>query len=391
MYLTAKLGLFRGFRRWLISCRGIDFSELHFNQRLATLPQFCRFSADPLILNAVSETTENFSFKNLPTSHIAAAFIMLGFAALMIWDQLFWWANNEDYSFGFLVPFFVAYVLYLKVSSPTPFSLPILLIRYLFFPLFLLLQFLLLFGLGMLIRMATGPQNPASLAIAMSFAGMLLSSVFIFTKETVDGRPMSVKARISVTLLFIFPALIWLLSAPMVAVLDNKIRVLLMNKVTVVVFGVFDFMGYELERQGNVLILPEGSVGVEEACSGIRSLTGCLFAGSFFGAVFLKQFWKKALMVFLAMCLAVLMNLIRSMFLTIWSYHHGPNAIDAEWTLPIIGDIGTVHDVTGLLIMVATCIGLMCFLPIFNYQLPDFDDELDEGVDVRTQRASSDG
>jgi exosortase len=243
----------------------------------------------------------------------------------------------------------------------------------------------------MLIRMATGPQNPASLAIAMSFAGMLLSSVFIFTKETVDGRPMSVKARISVTLLFIFPALIWLLSAPMVAVLDNKIRVLLMNKVTVVVFGVFDFMGYELERQGNVLILPEGSVGVEEACSGIRSLTGCLFAGSFFGAVFLKQFWKKALMVFLAMCLAVLMNLIRSMFLTIWSYHHGPNAIDAEWTLPIIGDIGTVHDVTGLLIMVATCIGLMCFLPIFNYQLPDFDDELDEGVDVRTQRASSDG
>ena len=38
--------------------------------------------------------------------------------------------------------------------------------------------------------------------------------------------------------------------------------------------------------QGNVLALPTGNVGVEDACSGIRSLTGCLFAGSFLAAVF---------------------------------------------------------------------------------------------------------
>lgn len=345
----------------------------------------------------MTETTGNYSFKNLPNNQIAAAFILLGFAALMIWDQVFWWANNEDYSFGFLVPFFVGYVLYFRWpairsylfrgaapdEAAAPEDSPQAMTRALeWLAVIGFLGCLVLFGIGMLIRMATGPQNPASLAVAMSFAGMLLSSVFIFTKETVDGKPMSLKARFSVTLLFVFPSLIWLLSAPMVAVLDNKLRVFLMNKVTVVVFGLFDFLGYEIERQGNVLILPEGSVGVEEACSGIRSLTGCLFAGSFFAAVFLKQFWKKVLMVFLSMCLAVLMNLIRSMFLTIWSYHHGPNAIDAEWSLPIIGDIGTVHDVTGLLIMVATCIGLMLFLPIFNYKLPEFDDEIEEGVSV---------
>lgn len=346
---------------------------------------------------AVSETSENYSFKNLYSSQIAAAFILLGFALLMVWDQIFWWANNEDYSFGFLVPFFVGYVLYHRwpvirsylfrgaapEESPAPAaSSPVATRALEWLAVIGFLASLLLFAIGMLIRMATGPQNPASLAVAMSFSGLLLSSVFIFTKETVDGKSMSLKARLAVTLLFVFPAFIWLLSAPMVAVLDNKIRVFLMNKVTVVVFGIFDFMGYELERQGNVLILPEGSVGVEEACSGIRSLTGCLFAGSFFGAVFLTQFWKKALMVFLAMCLAVFMNLLRSMFLTLWSYHYGPNAIDAEWSLPIIGDIGTVHDVTGLLIMVFTSIGLLCFLPIFNYKLPDFDEDREEGVGV---------
>lgn len=340
----------------------------------------------------MSETSENHSFKSLSSSQLAAAFILLAFAVLMIWDQLFWWIKNEDYSFGFLVPFFVGYVLYHRWpvirsflfrgaepdENPSPATSSLAVTRTLeWLAVVGLLASLALFAIGMLIRMATGPQNPASLAIALSFSGILLSSVFIFTKETVDGRSMSLKARVSVTLLFMFPALIWMLSAPMVAVLDNKLRVFLMEKVTVVVFGVFDFMGYELERQGNVLILPEGSVGVEEACSGIRSLTGCLFAGSFFGAVFLQQFWKKALMVFLAMCLAVLMNLIRSMFLTLWSYHYGPNAIDAEWSLPIIGDIGTVHDVTGILIMVLTSIGLLCFLPIFNYKLPEFDDEED--------------
>lgn len=351
----------------------------------------------------MSEKSANYSFKDLPRSQIAAAFILLAFAGLMVWDQLFWWMNNEDYSFGFLVPFFVGYVLYHRwpvirnylfrgsesEESPAPSGASSVAatqtLEWLAVVAFL--ASLALFAIGMLIRMATGPQNPASLAVALSFSGMLLSAVFIFTKETADGRPMSLKARISVTLLFIFPALIWLLSAPMVAVLDNMLRVFLMNKVTVVVFGIFDFMGYELERQGNILILPEGSVGVEEACSGIRSLTGCLFAGSFFGAVFLQQFWKKALMVFLAMCLAVLMNLIRSMFLTLWSYHYGPNAIDAEWSLPIIGDIGTVHDVTGLLIMVLTSIGLLCFLPIFNYKLPEFEDEEDASLETEANRS----
>ncbi|MGB0743010.1 MAG: exosortase/archaeosortase family protein [Opitutales bacterium] len=351
----------------------------------------------------MGEISENHSFKALPQAQIAAAFILLGFATLMVWDQVFWWTNNEDYSFGFLVPFFVGYVLYNRwpiirsyfftgaepeqEAAPGD-TTPALTQTFEWLAALALLGSLALFGVGMLIRMATGPQNPASLAVAMSFSGLLLSSVFIFTKETADGKAMSLKARISVTLLFVFPAFIWMLSAPMVAVLDNKIRVFLMNKVTVLVFGLFEFLGYEIERQGNVLVLPEGNVGVEEACSGIRSLTGCLFVGSFFGAVFMRPFWKKLMMVFLAMCFAILMNLIRSVFLTLWSYHYGPNAIDQDWRLPIIGDIGTVHDVTGMLIMIVTGIGLMFFLPIINYKPPEFDDDLEQGVSVQPKGSS---
>ena len=58
------------------------------------------------------------------------------------------------------------------------------------------------------------------------------------------------------------------------------------------VFTVFSLLGYPLIQEGNVLVLPLGQVGVADACSGIRSLTGCLFAGSFLAAVFLDKFWK---------------------------------------------------------------------------------------------------
>ena len=45
----------------------------------------------------------------------------------------------------------------------------------------------ILFFLGALIRIATTPQNPASLAIAMGFSMILLSTAFIFSEETLDG------------------------------------------------------------------------------------------------------------------------------------------------------------------------------------------------------------
>lgn len=334
------------------------------------------------------------TFKNLLPEQIAAACLILGFALYTAWDQIYWWGNREDYSFGYLVPLFAAYVLYDRwpvirsylfkgrapdAPPPPPAERGSLVTLLEWVAVAGFAASLLLFAVGALLRAATGPQNPASLAIAASLGGLTLSAVFIFAKQTVDGRPMPLKQRLAVTALFLFPALIWLLSAPLVSVLETKVRVFLLTKVTVVVFNLFDFLGYELEREGNVLILPEGQVGVEEACSGIRSLTACLFAGSFLAAVFLDRYWKKILLVAAAMAFAVFTNLLRSIFLTLWAYHNGSQAIDEHWVLPLLGDIGSVHDVTGMAILGVTCVGLICLLPIFNFKLKDFEDhEWDE-------------
>jgi exosortase len=120
-------------------------------------------------------------------------------------------------------------------------------------------------------------------------------------------------------------------------------------------------LGYPLEQQGNVLLLPKGSVGVADACSGIRSLTACLFAGSFLGATFFEDFWKKVVLVGASMFFAFLMNLGRSLFLTAWAYAYGPDAIN-----------GTVHDAAGYAVLGLTCLGLLALVPILNLKLESF-------------------
>jgi len=376
-----------------ISVDSVTVSGLLLRVPAATLVGCFYSQRTTLPLIFVTDSDQNHSFTQLPRTHLLAAFMLVGFAAFMVWDQIYWWGTREDYGFGYLVPLFAAYVLYDRWP----------IIRsYLFFghqpgdtaesapqsdgvtsviewvALAGFIGAIGLYAIGALLRSVTGPQNPASMALAAGFSGILLSTVFVFTKKSADGTVMPLKRRLALTGVFLFPALIWLISAPLVSVLETSIKVFLLTKVTVVVFSIFDLLGYELQREGNVLILPEGRVGVEEACSGILSLMACLFAGSFLAAVFLNRFWKKVLLVLVAMCLAVFTNLLRSMFLTLWAYHYGAEAIDAHWVLPLFGDIGSVHDVAGMAILGFTCLGLILLLPVFNYKLQDFDDDFDE-------------
>ncbi len=334
------------------------------------------------------------SFDDLPRSFLHALALSGAMALFVVWDQWHWWNTRDDYSFGFLVPFFVAYVIYDRWESirnllrgrgaePPPAEAPEtgsarvgtatarphpaanwLLPS----AAYLLLAFgLLTFFLGAFYRAGSGPSNPGSLLIAVGFGCVLLPLVFLAVPRGIPNPDAAARSawkrlfhdtRFAVAALFLFPAFIWVISAPLVSVVENTISLFLLARVTEVVFFVFDMGGYPLEQQGNTLILPTGRVGVEDACSGIRSLTACLFAGSFLGAVFLKQLWKKALLVGVAMLFAFFTNILRSLFLTGWAYAHGPEAID-----------GTVHDVTGYAVLGLTCVGLIALLPVFNFRL----------------------
>ena len=339
----------------------------------------------------MNASNKSFGLKDLTRDQIFAVLMFSGFALYVIWDQHYWWTTREDYGFGFLVPLFASFVIYDRwplikaylsqrddesIQSETTSQAHW--VEWVACAIFL--AGASLFAVGALLRSVTGPQNPASLAIAAGFSALVLSAIFIMGKERSDGGFVPLKSRLYFTGLFLFPSLIWLISAPLVSALETKIRVFLLNKVTFVVFNLFDLMGFQIDREGNILFLPRGRVGVEEACSGIYSLTACIFVGTFLAAVFLERFSKKVMLVIAAMILAVITNLFRSLFLTSWAYAYGPGAINDNWSLPLIGDIGTVHDVMGFAVLGMTSICLLLLLPIFNIEFKPFDGLHDESM-----------
>ncbi len=306
----------------------------------------------------------------VPERFFVTMIIALAFMVFLTVDQMHWWQLKPDYSFGWLVPIFVAYVLYerwkpLSRILNTKGNVELGKFTKAFFTLLAggaLTLGLLLLLLGAVYRSQSGASQPGSLALAAGFCGMTLGMIYLNTpagqigpaKDSMIGR-LATDRRLRVTAMFLFPACIWVLSAPLVTAVENSISLFLLRKIVSVVFFVFNNLGFTLVQEGNVLILPLGRVGVAEACSGIRSLTGCLFAGSFLAAILVDKFWKKLLLITCALLLAILANLLRSVFLTAWAYAYGSEAIE-----------GDLHDASGYAVLGLTVLGLFCLVPLFK-------------------------
>ncbi|MFA6960319.1 MAG: exosortase/archaeosortase family protein [Opitutaceae bacterium] len=323
----------------------------------------------------------------VPESFLAALLLGAGFMGFVAWDQSHWWSTKEDYGFGWLVPAFVAFVVHdrwprilaaLKAcaapDSPRATGGAMAMLKFLTFT--ALAGGAFLFLLGALYRAGAGASYPGTLAISLG-TGVLLLPLLLLNAPEVTVTPgasapkhsgLMDDARVKLVSLFLFPALVWLVSAPMISIIESNLSLFMLNRVATVVFFVFDILGMAIEQQGNVLKLPLGDVGVAEACSGIRSFTACLFAGSFLSAVFLDKLWKKVALVVTAVLFAFGTNLLRSLFLTAWAYNYGPEAIE-----------GTVHDTAGYAVLGLTVIGLLCMLPLFNLTfVANHDDHHDE-------------
>lgn len=328
-----------------------------------------------------AETPAPAPVASVPGQFRVALGLAAGFAAFVAWDQSHWWQRKEDYSFGWLVPLFTAYAVYDRwpqirtrlaeaaLAAPAP--------RGVRWTLNIvagagLVGGALFFLLGAFYRAGAGTSQPGTFALTAGMVAIVLPLVFfnvpVAAPEGASGAGAArgwggllAEPRFRVAALFIFPVCVWLISAPLVSAVESQISLFLLRKVVTVVAFVFDVLGYPVEQQGNVLMLPKGPVGVAEACSGIRSLTACLFAGSFLGAMFFDRFWKKVFLVVAAMFFAFVMNLARSLFLTGWAYAYGPEAIN-----------GTVHDTAGYAVLGLTCLGLLALVPLLNLKLERF-------------------
>jgi len=136
-------------------------------------------------------------------------------------------------------------------------------------------------------------------------------------------------------------AALWPLSSPIPPGTYSRLTSGLQLWVSGGVVRTLGLLGIAAHREGNIIELARGTVGIEEACSGVRSLISCVFAGVLFSAALTRRPWARVLIIVLSAPLALAMNFIRSLTLTLL-VNRGVR-IEGAW-----------HDLTGYSVLVVT-------------------------------------
>ncbi len=334
---------------------------------------------------------------------------------VLLFDQVQCWNTKDDYLFGYLVPLFVAFVVVERRhkiariftggnsgnnadgngdddagdDDNDEFSLPKFIKPGVLAPTWLEALFgagtifaLLIFSTGALGSAIYGIDAFTTYQNTAGFIGICLGAAWFASAENFSGEANDLRCRGRLLLLLVFPIFVWLVSGPFTFLVDRQIKSLLLKNVTSTVVHLLGAVGFDLTQEANTIVLANGErVGVEDACSGVRSLTACLFTGSFLAAIFMRSVKKKVLFVAISIVCALLLNVMRTSSLTLWAIFNGANAIELDFwghgpDSPEFS-LGTVHDIVGWGAMIVTVAIMVVLVPIINFKFRKSAEEMD--------------
>jgi exosortase len=146
---------------------------------------------------------------------------------------------------------------------------------------------------------------------------------------------------------FLFPMLFLFVAVPLPQMIWNPLVLNLQGIITACDVEALNLLGIPAVRQANVIQLPRCLVGVDEACSGIRSLQSSVMAALFLGDLLLKRRPMKILFFVTGIGLAILGNFLRSFYLSLTAHRHGLEALKHS------------HDTAGWSVLAFTAAGLI--------------------------------
>lgn len=236
------------------------------------------------------------------------------------------WAREPDYSHGFLVPIFSAYLLWSRRKM-----------------------------------LDTLPNSGSWWGILPLFcaAAMRWYSVYDFypSLDEVSLLPCLVGVTLIVggwaALQWAWPAILYLaFMIPLPGIVAGHLSHPLQRIATISSTWLLQLFGLPAISVGNVIWMTNAKIGVVEACSGLRMLM--LFLAITVGASFLikRPFWEKAFVALSALVIGVVTNIIR-ITVTAILYEY----VGAEWAERVF------HDLAGWLMMPAAM--LFLYLELF--------------------------
>ena len=193
----------------------------------------------------------------LPRWTVAGA-VFGGLWCMLIERLAQYWVVEPQYSFGWLVPIVCGYLFWLRWRSrPAPGAPKVGLARCVFW----------VTALGLLPIWLIVQANPDWSVVAWLLAGqtVILSLCVIYW---CGGRAWLSHFAFSICLI--------LAAVPWPTFLEDGAVHALTRLSTLVTVGALNLLGISAVEHGNVIELQTGSVGLDEACSGIRSLQAVL-------------------------------------------------------------------------------------------------------------------
>ena len=248
--------------------------------------------------------------------------------AWLINKASWFWNNNPDMQFGWVIPMLSGYLLFEGFEKR-----PVIVGRW-------SASSILSIAVGLAFLFLTQIYQAAYGLTATSMAGLGLGFLAVSMGNLLYAYGMpGVKT-------FGFGLAFFLIALPIPSVIYGQIISTLQQGITIVNVEVLALLGTPASIQGNLVQLPTGVLGVDEACSGIRSLQSTVMATLFIGYLTLERFGFRSLLFVSGLLLAILGNLIRVFSLSYSASIHGIEAVDAA------------HDVAGWSILMFTVVGV---------------------------------
>lgn len=257
-----------------------------------------------------------------------AAIALVAIALVARWSAV--WRETPDFAHGWLVPVFAAYLAWERRSDcPPRESVPPAATVW-------VIGLLATTALGLAARLLLGPfpNWPAALWAYSAFGWAAIWGVLA------HGYGFRVARH------FLFPLLFTATAIPWPTALDLHIVLPLRTVLASLSAEVLHAIGYPAVPHGTIIEVGLGNVGIDEACSGIRSLQASLMISLLVGEIFRLRWRRRIGLIAAGLLLAVTTNFLRTCFLAWQGAVAGPKGVEA-W-----------HDLTGNILMLVALGGL---------------------------------
>jgi len=227
---------------------------------------------------------------SLQNAHFAWGSALIGVLMAAVYYRVLaklvtdWW-QVPDFSHGFLVPIFAAYLVWTKRTAlletkiaPTWSGIA-----------------LVFLGLAVLLLGVYGAELFLSrISLVILLAGLVLGF---------GGWQLLKELR--------FPLLVLLLAIPIPFIVFNEITLPLQTLASKLASALLPLFGVPVLREGNVIELPAMKLEVAEACSGIRSLMSLFTLAVFYGYFLDKSNLRRVLLALASIPIAIAANALR--------------------------------------------------------------------------------